>query len=113
MGKPSRSISARSRPTSGCWARSILGTLISVGNLALLYQDQGRYGEAEPLLKRALEAKERVLGREHPDTLTSVNNLAVLYRDQGRYARGGTESRSISARSRPMSGCWARSIPVR
>ena len=36
-------------------------------------------------IKRALEARERVLGKEHPDTLGSVNNLAALYHDQGRY----------------------------
>jgi hypothetical protein len=49
-----------------------------VNNLALLYQEHGRYGKAV-LYKRALEARERVLGKEHPGTLLSVNNLAVLY----------------------------------
>jgi CHAT domain-containing protein len=49
-----------------------------VNNLAFLYQSQGRYGEAEPLYRRALETQERVLGKEHPDTLTSLGNLAVL-----------------------------------
>ncbi len=58
---------------------------MSINNLALLYQHQGRYGEAEPLFKRALEAQERLLGREHPNTLLSVNNLAVLYEVQGRH----------------------------
>jgi tetratricopeptide (TPR) repeat protein len=37
------------------------------------------------LYRRALEARERVLGAEHPDTLTSVNNLAALYYGQGDY----------------------------
>ena len=54
-----------------------------MNNLASLYIDQGRYSEAEPLYMRALEASERVLGREHPDTLTSVNNLATLYQHPG------------------------------
>ena len=31
-------------------------TLTSVNNLGVLYHSQGRYSEAEPLLKRALEA---------------------------------------------------------
>ena len=53
-------------------------TLISVNNLAFLYESTGRYGEAEPLYQRALTARERVLGPEHPDTLTSVNNPAYL-----------------------------------
>jgi len=34
-------------------------TLTSVNNLAAAYDAQGRYGEAEPLYKRALEARER------------------------------------------------------
>ena len=45
----------------------------------------GPLREAEPLYRRALEARERVLGKEHPDTLISVNNLAGLYQAQGRY----------------------------
>ena len=53
-----------------------------MNNLAVLYQAQGRYGEAEPLYKRALEACERVLGPEHPHTLLSVSNLALLYFEQ-------------------------------
>ena len=39
----------------------------------------------EPLYVRALAARERVLGAEHPDTLVSVNDLAGLYEREGRY----------------------------
>ena len=46
--------------------------------MASLYMAQGKYKEAEPLLKRALEINENALGPEHPDTATSLNNLAVL-----------------------------------
>ena len=60
-------------------------TLTSLNNLAVLYQAQGRYGEAEPLFLEALQASREVLGPRHPDTLTSLNNLAVLYQAQGRY----------------------------
>ena len=41
-------------------------TLTSVNNLAVLYSDQGRYAQAgrkTHSIKRALEAKERVLGK--------------------------------------------------
>jgi tetratricopeptide (TPR) repeat protein len=38
----------------------------------------GLYAPAEPLLRRALEARERALGPEHPYTLKSMNNLGVL-----------------------------------
>jgi CHAT domain-containing protein/Flp pilus assembly protein TadD len=60
-------------------------TLTSINNLGLLYQSQGRYGEAEPLYKRCLQLREEVLGSNHPETLTSINNLALLYQAQGRY----------------------------
>src|SRR5262249_25987632 len=46
---------------------------------------QGRYGEAEPIYKRALAIRERALGPDHPDVGQSLNNLAGIYRAQGRY----------------------------
>jgi tetratricopeptide (TPR) repeat protein len=60
-------------------------TLDCLSNLAELYQAQGRYGEAEPHVKEALQARREVLGSRHPDTLNSLNNLAELYQAQGRY----------------------------
>ncbi len=47
---------------------------------------QGRYAEAEPFARRALELVEREFGASHPTTATMLNNLAVLYDTQGRYA---------------------------
>ena len=38
----------------------------NLGQSGGVYESQGRYGEAEPLSKRALKAKERVLGRSIP-----------------------------------------------
>ena len=70
---------------SACSAPSIPRRSSASTTWRSLYESQGRYGEAEPLYRRALEARERVLGPEHPDTLTSVNNLAALYQAQGRY----------------------------
>jgi tetratricopeptide (TPR) repeat protein len=52
----------------------------------LLYRDQGRYAEAEPLYRRALALREQALGPTHPDVATSLNSLGLLYHDQGRYA---------------------------
>src|SRR5215813_7612663 len=77
-----------------CWMRNISAvrtgadhpdTAASLNNLALLYVLQGKYGEAEPLYKRALAIRERRLGADHPDTATSLHNLAELYRSQGKY----------------------------
>jgi len=49
------------------------------------YRKLGRYERAEPQLAKALEARKRLLGDDHPDTLKSMNNLARLYFTQGRY----------------------------
>jgi CHAT domain-containing protein len=58
---------------------------MGLNNLAGLYQEQGRYDEAEPLYREALEGMREALGPRHPDTLVSLNNLAVVYDVQGRY----------------------------
>jgi hypothetical protein len=39
---------------------------------------QGKYAEAEEMIRRALVGSERVLGVEHSDTLTSVCYLAAI-----------------------------------
>ncbi|UBF25366.1 tetratricopeptide repeat protein [Kovacikia minuta CCNUW1] len=57
----------------------------SLNELALLYQSQGRYGDAEPLFLRALEIDEQQLGVNHPTVAIHLNNLANLYKSQGRY----------------------------
>jgi tetratricopeptide (TPR) repeat protein len=87
-------------------ARNSLGvrdprTLTLVNKLAILYQQQGRYAEAEPLFKEALQARREVLGPRHPDTLQSLNNLAAFYRAQSRDSEAEPllkEARSIQAR---------------
>ncbi|KAI4152241.1 MAG: hypothetical protein LQ340_003034 [Diploschistes diacapsis] len=47
----------------------------------------GKYEEAEAMYRRALEAREKVLGPEHPDTLTSANNLGSVLESQGKYEK--------------------------
>ncbi|KAH7124721.1 TPR domain protein [Dactylonectria macrodidyma] len=46
---------------------------------------KGTYEEAEQMNRRALDAKEKVLSREHPDTLMSVHFLALVLQYQGKY----------------------------
>ena len=55
--------------------------------LALLHKDLGQYAAAEPLYLRAVEVKEKFLGKEHPDVAEVLNDLAVLYRREGKYAK--------------------------
>jgi tetratricopeptide (TPR) repeat protein len=50
-----------------------------------LYRLQGRYGEAEPLYKKAIAIGEAALPAGHPDLAMGYNNLALLYHYQGRY----------------------------
>ena len=57
---------------------------VSLGKLAGVYYEQGKYAQAEPLLKHALAIREKVLGPEHPHTATGLSNLAALYRAQGK-----------------------------
>ncbi|MDA2914716.1 tetratricopeptide repeat protein, partial [Acidobacteriia bacterium AH_259_A11_L15] len=58
----------------------------SLNNLALLYHNQGRYDEAEPLYQRSLAILEQALGPEHRHVASALNNLAGLSYDRGRYA---------------------------
>lgn len=54
-------------------------------NLAAIWSDQGRYGEAERVLDRTLQMSESALGRTHHQTLATLAVLLELYRQQARY----------------------------
>ena len=49
-----------------------------LNNLAALYNNQGRYHEAERLYEQALKICQRQLGSKHPNTVTIRNNLEML-----------------------------------
>ncbi len=49
-------------------------------------KDAGRYEQAIPLWRKALELGEREFGPDHATTADLLNNLAQLYHKQGRYA---------------------------
>ena len=63
-------------------------TAQSYNNIATNLNAQGRYDEAEPLYKKALEICERELGEDHPDTATSYNNVASNLGEAGTIRRG-------------------------
>jgi tetratricopeptide (TPR) repeat protein len=50
----------------------------SLNNLALLYQSQGRYGEAEPFYLRALAILFNSLGADHPNTQIVWQNFCLF-----------------------------------
>ncbi len=53
-------------------------TQTSMNNLAMLYQAQGKYAEAEPLYKEVLTFREKTLGKDHKDTVAARQNLADI-----------------------------------
>ncbi len=70
----------------------------SLGNLAGLYQAQGKYAKAEPLYKRSLAIDEKALGPEHPYVAQSLENYADLLRETGR----GAEAAKMEARAKAI-----------
>ena len=50
-----------------------------------MYVDQGKYWEAEPLMKRAKEICEKQLGMNHHRTGTCIHALAILYMHQKKF----------------------------
>ncbi len=70
--------------------------------LALSYREQGRYVEAEQLLKRSLMLRKKALGPEHPDVAMSLENYAGQLRDTGRDAKAArleARARAIHAKN--------------
>src|SRR5580704_8629239 len=56
----------------------------SLGNLAALYQDEGRYGEAEQLCRRSVDILEKAFGPDHLAVAVGLHNLALLYEREDR-----------------------------
>lgn len=58
-----------------------VGLATVLENLGNLYRDQPQFDitKAEPLLKRALDIRERMLGPEHPETAETLSDLSLLY----------------------------------
>ena len=62
----------------------------SLNNLGSLYRAQGKYADAETLLKDALDMSKRLHKGDHPDLAQSLKNLGSLYLSQGKYADAET-----------------------
>jgi tetratricopeptide (TPR) repeat protein len=76
---------------------------IALNKLALVYRAQGKYGEAEGLLKRALVIRERALGANHSDVGQTLHNLALVYRDQGKHGEAeGSNKRALAIREKAL-----------
>ena len=49
--------------------------------------ERGRYAEAEPLFRRALQIREQALGLHHPEVAQVLHKLAILSWQRGNYAQ--------------------------
>ena len=70
----------------------------SLNNLALLYDNQSKYAEAEPLYRRALFVLTKALGPDHPNVATTLENYAVLLRKMDR----DNEAEKMEARAQAI-----------
>ena len=59
--------------------------LMSVSNLGLVLNSQGKYKEAKVMHWQALAARETMLRVNYPNTLMSVSNLGLVLDNQGKY----------------------------
>src|SRR5260370_42169013 len=64
------------------WGEDHPDTLLSMGNLASTYRNQGRLKDAEVLEVAVMEKRKELLGEDHPDTLRNMGNLESIYRNQ-------------------------------
>lgn len=66
-------------------------TTLNIENtLGLLLLRQGKFEEAEPIVREVLRKRRETLGVEHRDTLTSQNNLAGTLMKQKKYEESKT-----------------------
>ncbi|MCI0390740.1 MAG: tetratricopeptide repeat protein [Acidobacteria bacterium] len=76
-------------------------TAIAMVNLALIYQDLGKYAEAENIFKQALESTERGFGPDDRNVADCLDHYAELLSKMGRRAEAEekrTRARAILAR---------------
>jgi tetratricopeptide (TPR) repeat protein len=63
-----------------------LDVAASANDLALLYNCEEKYTEAEPLYKKAIQIREKDLGVQHPDVVRTREIYAVMLHQEGRKA---------------------------
>lgn len=62
-----------------------------------------KYEEAGVMCQRALEAREKMLGRDHPNTLTCVSTLGSVLDNQAKYEEAeAMHRRALKAREKVL-----------
>src|SRR5262249_45211667 len=49
--------------------------------------DENKYDEARPLIERAMEIREKILGPDHLDIADALHNLAIIWKYKGEYGK--------------------------
>lgn len=70
---------------------------VSLSNLGVLYTNQGKYRDAEPLYQRALAIRQKALGTRHPDTAHSMSSLAGVLRWRRKYKEAEALDKDVLA----------------
>src|SRR5262249_53109235 len=70
--------------------RKVADTAVSYTNLAGYLQEQGKFGEADTLYRKALSVFSEAMGEGHLYTAGTYNNIAVNLHAQGKYADAET-----------------------
>ncbi|KIJ99978.1 hypothetical protein K443DRAFT_8011 [Laccaria amethystina LaAM-08-1] len=71
-----------------------------MADLAVTYGGLEKYTEAEKLEIQVLDARNRILGVEHPDTILAMKNLAITYRNLEKY----TEAEKLENQAHKLKG---------
>ena len=72
-----------------------------LGDLAYAYETVGRFDDAEPLLKKALEINEKTYGETHDEVANSVMSLGAFYLNRRENAKGAAQfERMVSIREK-------------
>ena len=64
------------------WFDQLAGRNCGLHHYAVFLANQGKHDDAEPLYKRALTIRAKVLGPRLPDVASRLNNLALLLKSQ-------------------------------
>jgi len=75
-----------------------------LSNVGWCFKVNGKYAEAEQMLRQTLMLKEKVLDKEHPSTLGSMNNLAIVLDSQGKYEEAEQMHRQTLMLNKKMLG---------
>ena len=87
------------------WAVSTLAQSLSLLGWGIsILKRQGRFKEAETLLRRALEVTRATEGSLHPNTFSCLCNLGALLNDQGRLREAEPLLREMVEGSRTVLG---------